>query len=106
MGATDIIKTLADKNSLRTFQSKPVTTIREHIIQSGPGLYIAGLDYHVGFLYNDGQEVYFIHSNYIQRAGVVKEIVTNSVAFAHSQFRITGKLNTDAVLLHQWLGIN
>ena len=32
----------------------------------GPGIYIVGLDVHVGFVVNTGDEVYFIHSSLLK----------------------------------------
>jgi hypothetical protein len=104
MPASEIIRQVADKKTIRAFSLQPVSKIDSVVKRMGPGLYVVGLDYHVGFLYCDGAEVYFIHSNYIGREGVVKEPVMTSRAFGHSRLRVIGKVSTVDCLEKNWLG--
>jgi hypothetical protein len=101
--ASEIIKQVADKSTIRHFSHQPVSKVDSVVKKMGPGLYVAGLDFHVGFLFCDGAEVYFIHSNYIGREGVVKEPVLVSRAFSHSNYRIIGKVSTANCLEKNWL---
>jgi hypothetical protein len=54
------------------------------------GLYIVGLDMHVGFLLVDGgaKRDYFIHSNYRTPAEVVKERALRSEVLTASRYRL------------------
>jgi hypothetical protein len=69
----------------------------------GRGVYIVGLDFHTGFLLHDGREVYFVHSNYINRKGVVKETMATSAALRASKYRLVGRLTQDTPFLTGWL---
>lgn len=73
------------------------------IKRKGKGVFIAGLDFHTGFLLNDGKELYFIHSNYIGRVGVVKETALASRALRASKWRSTGWLTGDPRFLEKWM---
>jgi hypothetical protein len=100
-----IIKKMADKNSIRSFSLQPVEKVVQTVKKMGVGLYIAGLDFHTGFLYYDGYDVYFIHSNYINRQGVIKEPADHSAAFNHTKYRVIGKISNNKSLLKNWLGL-
>ena len=59
----------------------------------GFGLYVVGLDNHTGFILNDGNKAYFIHSTFIKPACVLKENVNESKVLANSRYRVIGKVN-------------
>lgn len=101
--ASEIIREVADRSTIRAFSNQPVKKVDSVVKKMGAGLYVVGLDYHVGFLYCDGAQVYFIHSNYIGREGVVKESIYNSSAFYYSRLRVIGKLSTVSCLAKNWL---
>jgi hypothetical protein len=67
------------------------------------GIYVIGLDFHTGFIVNDGTEAYFIHSNYIGRKGVVKELIKDSDALKASRTKWMVALTTDHSFLRKWL---
>ncbi|MBB4805748.1 hypothetical protein HNP38_001020 [Chryseobacterium defluvii] len=56
-------------------------------------VYIAGLDFHTGFITRENSDTYFIHSSYIKNKGVVKELTKNSQALNASQTFMIGTLN-------------
>lgn len=69
---------------------------REH------GIYIIGLDQHVGFLVNNNQGLQFIHSG-----GLLKRVVDEAEADAYSiktsNYRVIGNLSANQQLLEKWL---
>ncbi|MBX2802395.1 MAG: hypothetical protein KTR31_32245, partial [Myxococcales bacterium] len=72
--AEHIIQTVTSEASIRRYRSEPVRTIVADVQQSGPGIYIVGLDHHVGFLvHHDDGVVGFCHSTYLEGLGVVCE---------------------------------
>lgn len=73
------------------------------IEKAEPGVYIAGLDFHTGFVVNDGKEAWFIHSNYIGKKGVVKERLRESAAFQVSKTRYITCLTKSEKFLRTWL---
>ncbi len=66
-----------------------------------PALYYVGLDFHVGYLYLQGKQSYFIHSNYIS-GRVMIENTTNSVAFGSEDYFISN-ITGNRLLARKWL---
>lgn len=87
-----MIQQLAIKQSIQRFSNVPLLSFIEKILQEDPGLYIVGLDCHTGFLYNNGQEVYFIHASYATPKMVIREKAKESAILATSKYRVTVKL--------------
>ncbi len=71
--------------------------------QAEQEIFILGLDYHVGFVVKDGTNNYFVHSDYIGRSGVKREILNESLAIKASKSYVIGNLSGNQVLLNQWL---
>ena len=65
-------------------------------------IYVLGLDYHVGFVVREGEEVYFVHSDYIGRSGVKREKLNESRAIQASKSYVIGSLTTNKSLLKKW----
>ena len=98
-----IIGTLVQPAYHKNFSHLSFEEFIREIKKKGKGVFIVGLDFHTGFLLNDGNELYFIHSNYIGREGVVKEMAAASAALRASKWRSTGWLTGDERFLHRWV---
>lgn len=55
-------------------------------------IFIAGLDFHTGFIIKQAGQCYFFHFNYINKMGVVKELIDESKALKNSQSFMIGNL--------------
>ena len=69
----NIILSLTTEPFVKRFRRVPIYQFVTAVKDWGPGIYIVGLDTHVGFIVNTGEEVYFIHSSYVEPYAVVKE---------------------------------
>lgn len=58
-------------------------------------VFIVGLDFHTGFIVKQGGQSYFFHSNYINRMGVVKELINESRALKNSKSFMIGNLTSN-----------
>lgn len=67
------------------------------------GLYVVGLDNHVGFLLYEKGEVYFIHSSYFDPVAVVKEKASESRALATSQVFVMCNISSNDKLIKKWI---
>ncbi len=67
------------------------------------GLYFLGLSNHVGYLSIEGGDPYFIHSNYINAAGVIKERLECSQAVEYSFSYLLVPLSTNQDFVSAWL---
>jgi hypothetical protein len=71
----------------------------------GDGLYVIGLDVHVGFVVVKGGAVRFVHASYTGDKKVTDEPLVSSVAIAHSRpagYFVTSLLGPDSLVL-AWL---
>lgn len=79
-------------SNISRYSNKSLEHFVNEIKSKGFGLYITGLDYHTGFIYNDGIDVYFIHSSYYLPKTVIRENAIESTALRNSKFRMVGKV--------------
>ena len=98
--ASVIIKETCGKKQVSRFHDMDTLLIT---LRAKPnGLYIVGLDYHVGFLLVEDERVYFIHSDFFN-GKVVRELAKNSVAFSSSTVYVLGQLTGNTNLIKKWL---
>jgi hypothetical protein len=68
-----------------------------------PGIYIVGLDNHVGFLVLTAEGFHFIHSSGSSPRCVVAEDSGQAHVLQRSRYRVLGNLTTQPELLRRWL---
>ena len=98
VSATMIKELTADIHITRTVQGM----IDYVNTQPSGSVFIVGLDFHTGFITSGPDGIYFIHSNYIGREGVVKEIAATSAALHDSGYFMIGNLSTRADTMGAW----
>ncbi len=98
-----MMKSLTPHQKIKNLSYLSYPEFEEALSVSGKGVYIIGLDFHTGFIINDGLENWFIHSNYIGRKGVMKEAVSKSSALRSSKTRWIISLTNDKDFLFRWL---
>lgn len=87
-----------DRNSMLIINEKDLSEELPHL---NSGLYFVGLDNHVGYLYKNGDELYFLHSNYIEGL-VMIENIKFSRAFVSSIYYIV-PISNNRILAEKWL---
>ena len=99
-----MIRKLAHRTDIKAFSRKPIASLLPSLQKLGEGIYILGLDFHVGFILYDGKKAYFWHSSYEGdgKIGWVKrERLVRSTVAGSSKYRVFGKLS---LATHQgWL---
>lgn len=101
LAAEPVILKLAPK--AKRFRDKAVVDVETWLSEQGDGLYTVGLDNHVGFITRRNRISRFVHSNYYHREiGVMAEPLDGENPFAHSRYRIIGKLLDDQ-MMEAWL---
>ena len=88
----EMIKAVCSKNTVQRYSNVSISSFIGRIKLNGVGLYIVGLDYHTGFILNDGEDVYFVHANYAGKKEVMKEIAIESTVLSSSSYKVIGKL--------------
>ncbi|MBU2501146.1 hypothetical protein KJ682_07465 [bacterium] len=98
-----IILALVDRTAVKRFSDAPIARFVTAVEDWGPGLYIVGLDCHVGFIVHDGREIRFLHASYVPPSCAVSEPALTSPVLAASRYRVLGKLTGHKPLLEAWL---
>ena len=99
----NIILSLTTDAYVKRFRRVTIDDFVNTVKKWGPGIYVVGLDIHIGFIVNTGDEVYFIHSSYVEPYTVVREKATESKILAASNYRVLGKLTADDLFIKKWL---
>lgn len=98
--ASVIASAFCPKKRIKRFQH--VIQILNYLSQQPNGVFIVGLDYHVGFIVVENKEVYFVHSDYYNLK-VVKEKAKDSAAFTSSEIYVLGEITSNKELMNKWL---
>ncbi len=98
-----IIKSLVSERYIRRFSDVPIARFVDRLHALGSGLYIVGLDNHVGFLLVQGNRSTFVHSTYLKPTCVTAEDAVSSPALAASRYRVVGNISADPELIRKWL---
>lgn len=77
---------------LKRFSNLSLKEFVKSVQEMGYGLYITGLDNHTGFIFNDGTDVFFIHSGVIAPRCALKENAISSVTLQNSRYRVIGRV--------------
>lgn len=99
----NIILSLTAEPYIKRFRRIPIGDFVNSVKEWGPGIYVVGLDIHTGFIVNNGDEVYFVHSSYVDPFMVVKERALDSKILQTSAYRVLGKITADDELIQRWL---
>lgn len=67
------------------------------------GIYIIGLDNHVGYLLRKNETTWFIHSNYLEPSEVIKEKLISSQALSNSYSYAIGVISTNSDFILKWI---
>ena len=99
----NIILSLTTDGYIKRFRRVAIDDFVNAVMQWGAGIYVVGLDIHTGFIVNTGDEVYFIHSSYVEPYTVIRERATESKILAASKYLVLGKISADDVFIEKWL---
>jgi hypothetical protein len=96
-------KTIQINKKIEFFQDISPETLKNHFVKNKKnGIYFIGLDFHVGYILKENVNVYFIHSNYIESAGVIKEDILFSRAIKSKKYYIADITYNDE-LIQKWI---
>ena len=74
-----------------------------YIKKSGNGLYVVGLDCHVGFVCNSNDSITFVHSSYYEpEIGVMSQKLDSQNPLKDSKYRVFGKIMDDT-MIEAWI---
>jgi hypothetical protein len=86
-----------------SFNTTTLDSLHCYLKREGEGLYILGLDNHVGYISFERGTAWFIHSNYLSPACVTKELMYLSPAILSSTHYKIGAITTNIGLMKKWV---
>jgi hypothetical protein len=100
----NILKNLIGTKDLRRFPNRAaMDDVIDWVTSQGDGVFVVGLDIHVGYVINAGGHITFRHSSYYKPPlAVVSQDVREQSPLTDSRYRVLGKLFTDEMLT-RWL---
>lgn len=98
----NILRTFLPRNQLQITVEMDYHDYMQSMRMRPHGIYIIGLDRHVGFIVNNTAGVRFIHSGGVSHR-VVNESEAEAQSIRNSHYRVIGNLTTNAELLRKWL---
>lgn len=99
----NILLTFLKEQDLRLRVGVPYKTFSAETQRCEPGIYIVGLDTHVGFLIVKDQTFQFIHSSGSQPWCVVEENPEQAKVLERSNYRVLGNITGSDDVLRRWL---
>jgi len=100
----NILRTFLDSESCLLKVGQDFDSYAKWVEGMEPGVYLIGLDSHVGFIVNGEGGTRFYHSSGWQKRGVVNEAGNKAGALRHSNWRMIGGLTADPEVIRTWLG--
>ncbi len=94
---------LEPKDSLFIRYTSRDKFVKEFSSKAKDGIYLVGLSFHVGYLYKSANDLFFIHSNYINHQGVIKEKAIESQALEASDVFVVADITNNEILVKKWL---
>ena len=93
-----IIQSFVGGERVRKFSNKKMKSFINSVKEMGPGLYIIGLDFHVGTLLQTENDLRFIHASY-ENEKVRNEKAADATPIISSKYRVVGKILSDENIL-------
>jgi hypothetical protein len=103
MASEPFIRQLVSEKSIKRFHKIPLDDFVAQCRKMGEGIFIVGLDTHIGFLWVQKEQSFFIHSSSLAPTCVIREEASQSITLKRSSYRIVGKISGDAKFLGKWL---
>lgn len=94
-----LIRKTVDKKFIKVRVKKDFGDFMEEVEEMGDGIYILGLDTHIGFLFVNGNSTRFIHSSNSLLKGVRNQRAFSSGTIRRSKYRVVGQLQVERWIL-------
>ncbi len=99
--ASVIIRSLCTRKSIKTFNK--LARLKAYMDQQAEGIYIVGLDTHVGYLWKSSSGLHFVHASYSGNKQVSKEKWDESVVLGKSKIFVVGDMLGNMALINHWI---
>lgn len=88
---------------VKRFSNQTPEYMKNYFLKNADGLYVVGLDSHVGFVYKSGDKVTFTHASYYDpKIGVQTEELDGDNPFSKSAYRVVGRI-LNREMIRKWI---
>jgi hypothetical protein len=101
--ASVIINTICNPNSVKIFTNGNLSGFSKHVRSLDDGLYIIGLDNHVGFIQKKDTSSFLIHSSGWPERKVKCEPALTSTPIVRNNFFMIGNVLSNKELVKKWI---
>jgi hypothetical protein len=101
--SSKLIQTLCQPESIVSIRNNDFDALMAHLEIQEDGIYIIGLDKHVGMAIKSEGEINFVHSRKPRYVGVIKEKAADSTTLQSSNIYVVGNLLENKALIRTWL---
>lgn len=101
--AQNILLSFLPHEELRLRVGVPYKTFRHETMRGAPGIYLVGLDTHIGFVVVQDHDYRFIHSSGSHPWRVVDEHSGAASVLERSHYRVLGHLTANDEVIRRWL---
>jgi len=106
LGPEPLVQQIVGAEAVTRSIDEPVDDFVRTMARAGDGVYVIGLNSHVGFLLVREGEVWFCHSDYMPPAEVKIQRALESSALLGSTRRYVGRIVPDVALTAAWLSMD
>lgn len=99
----NILRTFLPSDSCELSMGEEYDKYADRVEKREPGIYLVGLDTHVGFIVNRVDGMHFFHSSAAGKVGVVNENRDQAGALRNSNWRLLGGLTLESDVIRMWL---
>ncbi len=101
--ASEVFIKKLSPNDIKRFSNRPISEVESYLAPKGNGLYLVGLDSHVGFIVVKDGKMSFVHSNYYKAdEGVMAEKIDSKNPLSDSEYRVIGRLLSEEMVVN-WI---
>lgn len=98
-----MIKQMTGSSNIKRYRFSSIDHIKREVRKWGEGIYVVGMDSHVGYIVNLNGSLRFVHSDfYNKNRGVISEALDSNNPLKHSKYRVVGKILTKE-MTRKWL---
>lgn len=98
-----MIKAFCPDDKIKTITNHKKEKVIEYLKTKPDGIFILGLDNHVGFVLKSGDELDFVHSSFWPQHKVVRVPLASSEIFNESGYFMIGELLYSDVTITKWV---
>ncbi len=101
--ASETFINILSEYNVKRFRKKSLEELKKYIVLLGEGIYLIGLDNHVGFIIYSNNQINFTHSNYYNPSvGVMSQDLFSLSPLTNSSYRVIGKLFSNQ-MVENWI---